>query len=152
MPVSPFSKVLIYATYSCMIKHTGVLCRFIISQTLNSLLRIYLFLAVDPVSCDNPPWADYVENNFRRAGLSPWGSQCGSEGRVAEAAAGPGADSAWPTDRWAQVVPKLEACLQWTRAQALALTNIGAVVSAVTESEHQNRKNAVLCSQHQSSV
>lgn len=30
-----------------------------------------LFPAVDPVPCDNPPWADHVEDNFGRASLSP---------------------------------------------------------------------------------
>lgn len=135
-----------------MTKHTGVLCRFFITQTLNSFLRTYLFLAVDSVPCDNPPWADHVENNFRRAGLSPWGPQCGSERGVAEAAAGPGADSAWPTDRWAQVVPSVRGLPSEDQSSGPGSQYIWAVVLAVTESEHQNRKNVVLYSQHQSSV
>lgn len=103
------------------------------------MLRADFFLAVDPVPRDNSPWADHVEDNFRRVGLSPWGPQRGSEGGAAEATAGPGADGAWAADRWAVGWhQEAEFCLQMPECGPGAQSSWAL---AITETVREDRKN-----------
>ena len=70
------SEAVIYAARSCEIKRmeglTGLMFRGPPRPSIGWTVCSELLLpAVDPVPRDNPPRADHVEDDFRRAGLSP---------------------------------------------------------------------------------